>query len=460
VTISRHALRESEQYRWYALAVIMTGSMMGTLDASIANVAMPTLARVYSSTVDNAEWVILSFMLVSASTLVLFGRLGDMFGQKRIYLGGFAIFGLSSLACAFSPTLLFLIVARGIQAIGAGMLVSSNQALIVDSFPTEQRGRAIGFNGAAVAVGLSLGPIVGGAIITYGDWRWIFLINVPISIIALTAAAFILKRPVNKRGEGFDPLGALLSIAGLFSLSLALSRSHIWGWHSPWTWGLIAASVVLLTIFVAVERRVAAPTLDLALFKSRVFAFSVLAALIYFVGIAGVIFIVPLAAQTTLGASALAAGLLLTPVTAANVILAPLAGGLSDKVPVRYVSTAGALIVGFGLFLMSRLPHHPAAWQMIASLMVAGAGTAVFSQPNNSAIMGSAPPNRRGIAAGTLATARTTGQLLGIAVASAIYFARVEQLGPLGETFAPATSYFGFVAVVMLAVAAISWVRE
>ncbi len=460
MTISRHAIRESEHYRWYALAVIMTGSMMGTLDASVANVAMPTLARVYSTSVDNAEWVILSFMLVSASTLVLFGRLGDMFGQKRIYLGGFAIFGLSSLACAFSPTLFFLIFARGIQAIGAGMLVSSNQALIVDSFPGDQRGRAIGFNGAAVAVGLSLGPIVGGAIITYGDWRWIFLINVPISVIALTAAAFVLKRPANQRGEGFDLLGAALCIVGLFSLSLALSRSHIWGWGSPWTWGLIGGGLVILAIFVAVERRVHAPTLDLALFKNRVFAFSVLAAFFYFVGVAGLIFIVPLSAQTTLGASALAAGLLLVPITAMNVILAPLAGGLSDRIPVRYVSTAGALVVGFGLFLMSRLPHHPPTWEMIAFLMVTGAGTAVFSQPNNSAIMGSAPPNRRGIAAGTLATARTTGQLLGIAVASAVYFARASQLGPLGKTFAPATAYFGFVAVIMVIVAAISWVRE
>ena len=460
MTVSRQAIRESEQYRWYALAVIMTGSMMGTLDASIANVALPTLARVYSTSVDNAEWVILSFMLVTASSLVLFGRLGDMFGQKRIYLGGFVIFGLSSLACAFSPTLVFMIVARAIQAIGAGMLVSSNQALIVDSFPAHQRGRAIGFNGAAVAVGLSLGPILGGAIITFGDWRWIFLINVPISILALIAAGFVLKRQTPKAGEGFDPLGALLSSAGLFLISLALSRSHIWGWTSLWTWGLLVLGAVMLALFITVERRVKFPTLDLSLFDNRVFAFSVLAAVIYFIGFSGVVFIVPLAAQTTLGDSAMAAGLLLVPITAMNIVLAPLAGGLSDRVPARYVSTAGALVVGIGMFLMSRLPHYPPRWEMVLFLLIAGAGTAVFSQPNNSAIMGSAPATRRGIAGGTLATARTIGQLLGIAVASAVYFARVVQLGPLGKTFAPATTYFGFTAAIMVVVAAISWIRE
>lgn len=459
MSLSKAAIRGSVRYRWYALAVIMTGSMMGTLDASIANVAIPTLGRVYHHSLDDAEWVILAFMLVSASTLVLFGRLGDMVGQKRVYLTGFAIFGASSLACALAPTLGFMIAARAVQAIGAAMLVSSNQALIVDTFPMEQRGRAIGFNGAAVAVGLSLGPIVGGAIVTYGDWRWIFLINVPISILALLAAAFVLKR-TDHRSQGFDPAGALLSIASLFLISLPLSRAHVWGWTSPWTVGLFLAGCALLGVFVIVERRVTVPTLDLALFKSRVFGFSVLAALVYFVAIAGLIFIVPVSAQTALGASAFGAGFLLMPITALNIVLAPLAGGLSDRVPVRYVSTAGALIVAFGMFLLSRLPPQPPLWELVTFLIVTGFGTAVFSQPNNSAIMGAAPQNRRGIAAGTLATARTTGQLLGVAVAGAVYFTAEARLGAHHGSFSAATTYFGVIAVVMLFVAAISWVRE
>jgi EmrB/QacA subfamily drug resistance transporter len=452
------AIRSSEQYRWYALAVIMVGSMMGTIDASIANVAIPTIARVYHHSVDDAEWVILAFMLVTASTLVLFGRLGDMFGQKRIYLGGFAIFGISSLACAFAPALGWLVAARAVQAIGAAMLVASNQALIVDMFPASDRGRAIGFNGAAVAVGLSFGPVLGGAIVTYGDWRWIFLINVPISAIALIGAALVLK-PVRRGTQGFDPIGALLSIAGLFTISLALSRSDVWGWSSPWTIGLLVAGVVVIAAFIVVERRVKVPTLDLGLFRSRLFGFSVLAAFVYFIALSGLIFIIPLSAQTALGDSAFAAGLLLMPITALNIVLAPIAGALSDRVPVRYVSTAGALLVAAGLFLLSRLPSSPLIWELIGALLVAGCGTAVFSQPNNSAIMGSAPQNRRGIAAGTLATARTSGQLLGVAVASAVYFART-QAGANVHSFAPATAYFGFTALVMLVVAGISWVRD
>ncbi|HTV92871.1 MAG TPA: MFS transporter [Verrucomicrobiae bacterium] len=455
----RATIRSHEQYRWYALAVIMLGSMMGTLDASIANVAMPTIARVYHTTVDNAEWVILSFMLVTASTLVLFGRLGDMFGQKRIYLAGFAIFGLSSLACAFAPTLIFLVAMRAIQALGAAMLLSSNQALIVDTFPSTERGRAIGFNGAAVAVGLSLGPIAGGAIITYGDWRWIFLINVPISILAMIGATFVL-RPVQQKNTGFDPIGAALSVITLFSLSLALARSHIWGWTSPLTLGLIALSIVTLGAFVFVERRVPSPTLDLNLFKIRIFAVSVAAAFVYFTTLSGLVFIVPLTMQTALGYSAFSAAFFLTPITALNIVLAPIAGSLSDRVPARYVSTAGALMVTIGLFVLSRLPPIPTMLQLIGALVVTGCGTAVFTQPNNSAIMGSAPADRRGIAAGTLATARTSGQLIGVAIASAVYFAAALHAGPLAKTFAPASAYFSFTAFVMLGVAALSWLRE
>ena len=453
----RNLIRSSERYRWYALAVIMLGSTMGTLDASIANVALPTIAHAYAATLDETEWVLLAFMLVTSSTLVLFGRLGDMFGQKRIYLGGFAIFGLSSLACAFAPSLAILIAARAIQAIGAAMLVSSNQALIVDTFPATERGRAIGFNGGAVAVGLSLGPIVGGAIVTFWHWQWIFLINVPISLLAMLGASLVLK-PVKRGGSGFDPIGAVLCISGLFLVSLALSRGNAWGWETTRTVGALVAGAVLLAAFVFVERRVSAPTLDLKLFSNRLFAMSVLGAFVYFVAIAGLVFIVPLAAQTALHYSPFLAGLMLTPITAMNVFLAPTAGALSDRVPIRYVSTFGACCVALGLFLISRLPAEPTSWQIVLAVIVAGFGTAVFSQPNNSAIMGSAPANQRGIAAGTLATARTTGQLLGVATAGAVYFLLTQKLGT--NSFAPAGTYFGLSAIVMVGVAAISWIRE
>jgi len=450
-------IRESERYRWYALAAVMLGTVMGPLDGSIANVALTTIGRAFSTSVDNVEWVLLSYLLVTASTVALFGRLGDMIGQKRIYLIGFAVFGATSLSCALAPSLLFLIVARAVQGIGSAMLVACTPAIITNIFPTRERGRAIGMNGAAVAAGLTAGPLLGGFIVTYYDWRWIFLINVPISIVALIAAATVL-RPETGQPAKFDLLGALLSGVGLFSLTLALSRAHVWGWISPATLGLLVVFAIALPIFVWVERHAPAPMLDLTLFENKTFAFSVCASTLYFTALFSVIFTVPIVAQVVLGRNGFQAGLLLFPITAFNVVLAPIAGALSDRVPARYVSTFGSSVFALGTLVLVFLPHQPPVWMITAALFVCGAGTAVFSQPNNSTIMGNVPPDRRGIAAGILATSRTTGQLLGVAISGAIYFIIERHTGP--HSFVPARAVFGSVCFILLATSAISFLRD
>lgn len=437
----------------------MLGTLMSPLDASIANVALPTIGRAFHIAVDNTEWVLIAYMLVTSSTLVLFGRLGDLWGQKRVYTIGFAIFGASSLACAFAPSFWLLVAARAVQGVGSAMLMSSSPAIITDAFPSEQRGRAIGLNGAAVAVGLSLGPLLGGIIITYSDWRWIFLINVPISIIALLTSAYILRREQRKH-ERFDFTGAAIAFTTLFAVSLALSRAHVWGWGSGATIGCFAFAAIGIAAFLRIERHVQAPMLDLELFQNRTFAFSVLAATLYFCAIYCVVFTIPLTAQTALGKNGLQAGLLLLPISVFNVVLAPLAGALSDRIPARYVSTAGAVCFLAGAILLAIQPAQPLLWALYVSLFVAGAGTAVFSQPNNSTIMGTAPPNRRGVAAGILATARTTGQLLGVSVAGAIYFLRSQQLGALSHSYAPAKAVFFAVAIIMVLVTVVSYTRD
>ncbi len=437
----------------------MLGTFMSPLDASIANVALPTISHAFGVPVDSVEWVLISYMLVTSSTLVLFGRLGDLIGQKQVYIIGFAIFGLSSLACAFAPGFVALIGARAVQGIGSAMLMSSSPAIITGAFPASQRGRAIGLNGAAVALGLSMGPLLGGLIITYWNWRWIFLINVPISILALLICAFVLRRE-ERQAERFDFAGSFIAFTTLLALSLALSRAHVWGWGSAPTIVLLVYAVIGAFMFYVVECRVSAPMMDMELFKDRTFAFSVLAATLYFCAMYCVIFIIPLTAQTALGRTALQAGLLLLPISALNVVLAPVAGALSDRIAARYISTAGALVFLAGTLMLALQPVHPAMTMLYLSLVVAGAGTAVFSQPNNSAIMGHAPPNRRGIAAGILATARTSGQLLGVSVAGAIYFLRSQQLGPLAHTYAPAKDVFFAVTAIMIAVAVVSFKRE
>ena len=461
----RQRIHGSEHYKWFALGAVMLGTVMGPLDGSIANVALPTIGKAFGHGVDDVEWVLLAYMLVTASTLVLFGRIGDLIGQKRVYLGGFAIFGIGSLTCALAPTLWTLVAARVFQAIGAAMLISCTTAIITNIFPDAQRGRAIGMNGGAVAVGLSTGPILGGFIVTYFDWRWIFLINVPISIAALLMAAFVLKREPGKR-DTFDFAGAALLGVGLFGISLALSRAHLWGWGSTLTIGVLIVSFASLALFIRVERKTKTPMLDLQLFTNRRFAFSVVAAFLYFIANSSVVFIVPLAAQIALGKNALQAGLLLLPISLLSIVLAPTAGALSDRIPARYISTFGATMFAIGALFLALLPHHPAPWLIACAVVVAGFGTAVFSQPNNSTIMGSAPAHQRGVAAGILATARTTGQLLGVAIGGAIYFGRAAQLtanpqsAALAHTFVPASTVFYAVAALMLLVTLISYTRD
>lgn len=443
----------------------MLGTVMGPLDGSIANVALPAIGKAFGHGVDDAEWVLLAYMLVTASTLVLFGRVGDLIGQKRVYLGGFAVFGLGSLLCALSPTLWTLVAARTFQAVGSAMLMSCTVAIITTVFPSAQRGRAIGMNGGAVALGLSSGPVLGGIIITYFDWRWIFLINVPISIVALVTAAFVLKREPGKR-DTFDIAGAAFLGIALFCFSLALSRAHLWGWGSPATILVLAASFAALAAFIRVERGVSAPMLDLQMFANRRFAYSVAAAVLYFICYSAVVFVVPLAAQIALGKNALQAGILLLPISLMSIVLAPTAGALSDRIPARYISTFGACVFAVGALFLALLPHQPAAWIIAAAVVVTGLGTSVFSQPNNSTIMGSAPAHQRGVAAGILATARTTGQLLGVAVGGAIYFGRAALLAAnphnaaLTHTFVPASTVFYAVAALMLVVAIVSYTRD
>jgi EmrB/QacA subfamily drug resistance transporter len=450
-------LRGSERYRWYALSTVMLGTVMAPLDGSITNVALATIARVFSTSVDNAEWILLAYLLTTATTVALFGRLGDMLGQKRIYLAGFGVFGLSSIACALAPSLVVLVAARAIQGIGSSMLLACAPAIITNIFPASERGRAIGMNGAAVAAGLTAGPILGGFIVTYADWRWIFLINVPISLVALASAAIVL-RPERGSPATFDALGATVGGTALFALTLALSRAHVWGWGSPVTLGLLAAFAVAVPIFLRIERSVAAPMLDLVLFKNRLFAFSVVASTLYFTALFSIIFTIPVVAQVALGRNGFQAGLLLLPIAALNVVLAPVAGALSDRVPARYVSTVGSSVFALGTVVLVFLPHHPAAWMIAGALLVCGAGTAVFSQPNNSTIMGNVPPDRRGIAAGILATSRTTGQLLGVAIAGAIYFFVERHTGP--HSLVPARAVFGSVTLILVVTSAISFLRD
>jgi len=437
----------------------MLGTIMGPLDGTIANVAMPTLARAFHHSVDDVEWVLLSYLLTLATLLISFGRVGDLIGRRRVYLSGFAIFGVSSLLCALAPTLWWLVVFRAMQGVGMAMVQACSSAIITATFPANERGRALGINGAAVAAGLALGPILGGAIVTYADWRWIFLINVPIAIIGILWSMIVIHDTETVE-ERFDLAGAALAFAALFALCLALSRAHLWGWSSFPVLGLLATTLPLTWTFLAVERRTIEPMLDLTLFEDRTFAMSVVAAVINFLCQYAIFFTVPLELQRGLGMSPIDAGAALLSLALVITVGAPIAGAFSDRVSARYLASLGMIVNAAGAAALLTLPEHPTLPAMVLRLPIIGCGISLFNQPNNNMIMGHAPRDRLGVASGILSTARTLGMVLGIAVAGAIFFSVATLPAAAQSPMLPARAVFAAVLVLALANAAISYWRE
>lgn len=409
--------------KWSVLITVMVGTFMGPLDGSVVNIALPTLTRHFGVTVTTVEWVVVAYLLVISTLLLTFGRLGDIVGLKPLYLAGFAVFVVGSAACAFAWSIWALVAFRAIQAVGAGMLFAVGPAIITQSFPATERGKALGLVGISVSAGLAVGPTLGGLLIAAGGWRLVFLINLPIGIAAFALALKVLdlEKP---RAQRFDPYGAVFSFIALFPLLLALSRGDAWGWGSPLVVGLLGAAAVGAVLFVVAETSVAQPVLDLTLFRNRIFSTSTLSALASFIVTSSIIFLMPFYLIETRGFSVAYAGVLLTPIPAAMVLFGPVSGALSDRIGSRLLSTTGLLVSAVGLVWLTRLDLDTGAAGILLRLLTVGVGMAVFQSPNSSALMGSVPRHRLGIASGMVAMARNVGMVLGVSLAAVVLAVR------------------------------------
>jgi EmrB/QacA subfamily drug resistance transporter len=406
------------------LATVMVGTVMGPLDASVVNIALPSLTQYFRVPITTVEWVVLAYLLALSTLLLTFGRLGDMFGHKRLYVAGFVVFTLGSLACALSWSIWALIGFRVVQALGAGMLFAVGPAIITETFPGYERGRALGFVGIAVSTGLAIGPSLGGFIIAVANWRWLFLINIPIGIAASFMALRFLRSDVHRRGQRFDPLGALFSFTALFPLLLVLSKGEAWGWTSPQVVVLTIVFLASAVAFFVTELRVPQPVLDLRLFTIRIFSASVASALASYVVIASVLFLMPFYLLRVRGFPVEQAGLMLTPVPLVTAVVGPIAGSLSDRIGSRLLSTAGLLVSTVGVSSLAGLGLHTSVPAIAGRLALLGLGMGLFQSPNSSAIMGSVPRTQLGIASGMVATARNVGMVLGVSLAGFILSVR------------------------------------
>ena len=411
--------------KWLILTSVSLGSLMATLDGSIVNIALPVIQTDFRIDFPTVSWVVVAYLLVVGGLLLPFGRLGEVLSFKGVYLVGFAVFTGASVCCGASPNELALIGFRVVQAVGAAMIMSMGPAIVARTFPANERGRALGLNAIAVSIGLSLGPALGGILTQAASWRAIFLINLPIGVLAIIWAARILPAETPGQRKSFDALGAVLSGVALSSLLLALIEGQSWGWTSPAIIILLAVFVVLAVGFIMVEGGAVAPLIDLALFRIRPFSAGLVSAVVAFAGLTTATFELPFLLQQTRGFSPIEAGLLLTPVPIVMAIVAPFSGAASDRFGTRLPATVGMAIIVLGLLSLTQLPVDFTLPDLIWRLVLVGIGQGLFMSPNTSAVLGSVPRLRVGTASGTLAQMRVNGQALGIALSAAVVAIRL-----------------------------------
>ena len=412
---------ENGRRKWFVLLAVGIGTFMSALDGSVVNTVLPVIQHTFKTEIATIEWVVVVYLLVVSGLLLTFGRLGDLRGHRLVYLLGYVIFIAGSALSGLAPNATSLVLFRCFQALGAAMLFSNAPAILTGTFPPSQRGQALGLQGMMTYLGLTFGPSLGGWLTQAFSWRAVFYINVPVGLLALALSwAFVPPDSVEERRQPFDWVGALLFVAGLVALLLALNEGAAWGWGSAPILGLLAGAVAALGLFIVWEGRVDAPMLDLSLFRIPVFTLSTASAVMNYVALYCIVFLMPYYLLDGRGLNPAQAGLLLTAQPIVMAIAAPISGTFSDRIGTRLPATLGMVILSAGLVILSRMgPQTPLALTIVG-LAVAGLGTGIFVSPNNSALMGSAPRTRQGIASGVLATARNMGMVLGIGLSGAI----------------------------------------
>jgi DHA2 family multidrug resistance protein-like MFS transporter len=412
--------------RVWAIITIALGIIMAVMDSAIANVALPTIARDLHTDAALSIWIVNGYQLAVTISLLPLAALGDIAGYRRVYIAGLALFTLASLACSFSFSLTTLAIARVIQGFGAAGIMSVNTALVRFIYPQRLLGRGIGINAMVVATSAALGPTVASLILTFGNWPWLFAINVPIGVATLWLASRMLPHTPRAR-HPFDLSSAALS-AGTVGLLIASIDAFGHGETFILFAGEIIVAAVLAALLVRRERTVKFPMMPVDLLRIPMFSLSVGTSICSFAAQMLALVSLPFLMQRGFAWTPVETGLLITPWPIATGIAAPIAGRLADRFPAGLLGAIGLLIFATGLISLALLPAHPRDIDMIWRMVVCGLGFGLFQTPNNRAMINSAPRERSGGAGGMLGTARLLGQTTGAALV-ALIFARVPHNG-------------------------------
>jgi EmrB/QacA subfamily drug resistance transporter len=437
------------------------GVLMYTIDTSIVNIALPTLVENLRTDFATVQWVGLSYVLVVTSLVLGAARLGDMLGKKPLYLGGLVVFTVSSLLCGLAPSIDVLIGARALQGLGAVMISALGAAIIVEVFPTAERGKALGIIGAVVSLGIALGPSVGGVLIGIAGWRSIFLVNLPIGILASFVVNKYVPNTRKSQPQRFDFWGSVAISLVLVCFSLGMTEGQRYGFTSSLPLGLLLASAIGLVGFIFLETQIAQPMLDLSLFRSQTFSLSLLTGWLIFMTLGGSSFVIPFFLQLVMHYPIAHIGLLMAITPVMGGLVSPLAGNLTDRFGTRSIMLIGIVLMTIGCLAISTLDANIRDLDYLLRVIPLGLGWGMFQSPNNSAILGAVPPQRLGIASGLLSLTRTLGQTTGLPLFAAI-FASIALAGKSGSDLtlaAPGAIVSGFqgtfqLAAVLLTIAA------
>jgi EmrB/QacA subfamily drug resistance transporter len=415
--------------KWFSLAAVGLGVLMATIDISIVNVSLPTLVKSLRTDFPTIQWVILSYILVISSTMLIMARLGDLVGKKKIYLLGLSVFTCGSFLCGLAPTVYWLIGFRALQGCGAVMIQSLGIALVTEAFSPHERGRALGVMGGIVSVGLALGPPVGGLIIGLASWHWIFLINIPIGLLAIIATAWFIPGLSPKRaGGGFDVPGGVILLATIGAYALAMTMGQHLGFRESRVLTLLTGAGLGLGLFIFVEIKSAQPMVNPQLFRNILFSINLLMGWLVFIVLGGT-FTLPFYLELVQGYPSVKVGLLMMVIPVSMGLISIFAGVLSDRLGPRGISLGGLLMMVVGCLAIGTLEVSTTVSGYLLRLLPFGLGLGLFQAPNNSAVMGAAPRENLGVVSGLLALSRTLGHTTGIPLAGVLFTAGMTTSG-------------------------------
>ncbi|NRY60919.1 MFS transporter [Clostridium beijerinckii] len=423
-------MESTDKKRWLILFTTVLLTFMSTLDSSIVNVALPVMSQKLAVSMASIEWVVTSYLIVIVGTILIFGRLADIKGKTSVFKLGIIIFTIGSLLCGLSNSLVMLVFSRILQAIGAAGTMSTSQGIITQFFPRNERGRALGLNGTFVALGSMIGPPVGGIIVSILSWQYIFLINVPIGILALALAMKTLPKSSNNSNEKLDIKGAILFGSTMVLLFSALTFGKEIGYDNIGIIISFVVSIILFISFIIVEKRIDEPLLKLEIFSNSLFSLSIFCAFISFVAISCSNIILPFYLQYVMKLAPSVTGVLMMVSPIILSVVAPMSGYISDRIGSEVLTFLGLIGTSLGLFLISTLNEYSHIGALIAFIAIMTLGNGMFQSPNNSLVMSTVDTKNLGIAGSINALVRNLGMVFGISLSTTLLYNRMSsQIG-------------------------------